>query len=229
MGKYRRIVILVAVIIVILVAMKLSGGHLTFENLQKNILHLQKIVDGNYFLSIVGFVFLYVLAAALSIPGSWLLTMAGGFLFGTVLAAIFVNVGATIGATLAFLLARYVMGKWIQDRYEDKLSRFNKELSANGARFLITLRLITIFPFSLINILAGLTKLNMWTFIWTTSVGIFPGSLVYSFAGSRLNYIESPKDIFSVGVLLAFILLGLFAVSPVIIKRIRSRWAQANV
>jgi uncharacterized membrane protein YdjX (TVP38/TMEM64 family) len=229
MGQYRRIIILVAVIIVIFVAIKLTGGHLTFENLQKSKLHLQKIVDGNYFLSILGFIFLYILAAALSIPGSWVLTMAGGFLFGTILAAIFVNIGATIGATLAFLLARYVIGKWIQDRYENKLSRFNKELSANGARFLITLRLITIFPFSLINIVAGLTKVNVWTFVWTTSLGIFPGSLVYSFAGSRLNYIESPKDIFSVGVLLAFVLLGLFAISPVIIKRIRSRWAEAKV
>lgn len=130
---------------------------------------------------------------------------------------------ATIGAVLAFLFSRYLVGTWIHNKYHEKLSRFNQELTQHGSRYLLTLRFIPLFPFFLINIFAGLTKIPLKTFIWTTSLGIFPGSLVYSFAGSQLTNITSVKDVLSVKILLAFCMLGLFVLAPRLLTAIKKQ------
>ena len=137
------------------------------------------------------------------------------------LGALYVNVAATTGATLAFLFARYIAGQSLQAKYGDRLARFNEELESNGWSYLLTLRFIPIFPFFLINLFAGLTNIRLRTFVWTTSVGIFPGSLIYAYAGQQLGTISAVKDIFSTKVLLAFLLLATLAVFPVIYKKIR--------
>jgi len=146
--------------------------------------------------------------------------MAGGFVFGAVIGAVAVNVGATIGATAAFLFARYLFGNALQKKYKGKLSKFNREMDINGFGYLLTLRFIPLFPFWLINVLAGLTRVPLTTYIWTTSVGIFPGSLVYAFAGRQLTTISSPKDIISVRILLAFMALALFSLLSVFVRKI---------
>lgn len=207
----------------IIVGIRVSslGDYLTFENLKQNREYLHNVVDKNYLLSVFLYIVVYIIVAGLSLPGAATMTLAGGFLFGTILAALYVNVGATTGATLAFLVSRYLLGNWIQGKYHDRLQKFNREIEVNGYRYLLTLRLIALFPFYLINIMAGVTTTPIKTFIWTTSVGIFPGSLVYAFAGSRLNYIESPKDIFSPQILLAFALLALLPLLPMVIKKLK--------
>jgi uncharacterized membrane protein YdjX (TVP38/TMEM64 family) len=146
------------------------------------------------------------------------LTLSGGFLFGALLGTLYVNAGATTGATLAFLFCRYAAGDWIQEKYLDKLITFNRELSENGYRYLLALRLIPLFPFFLINAGAGLTKIPLRTFVWTTSLGILPGSFVYAFAGKQLGSIESMGDIFSTEILIAFSLLALLVLVPVVVK-----------
>ena len=115
------------------------------------------------------------------------------------------------------------LGAKLQEKYADKLARFNKELQENGYSYLLTLRFIPLFPFWMINLFAGLTNIPLRTYAWTTAVGIFPGSFVYTFMGSRLNDINSPKDLLSFEILLAFVLLGLFALTPTIIKKVRNR------
>ena len=221
-GIVKKILLLV-VIVGILVGIRVSslGDYLTFENLKQNREYLHNVVDKNYLLSVFLYIVVYIIVAGLSLPGAATMTLAGGFLFGTILAALYVNVGATTGATLAFLVSRYLLGNWIQGKYHDRLQKFNREIEVNGYRYLLTLRLIALFPFYLINIMAGVTTTPIKTFIWTTSVGIFPGSLVYAFAGSRLNYIESPKDIFSPQILLAFALLALLPLLPMVIKKLK--------
>jgi uncharacterized membrane protein YdjX (TVP38/TMEM64 family) len=199
---------------------------LNFETLKANREHLHQVVQAHYGRSVLLYIAFYVLVTGLSLPGATVLTLAGGFLFGPLIGALFVNVGATAGATVAFLAARYVLGSWIQRRYEERLRRFNQEIEDNGYRYLLTLRLIALFPFYWINILAGLTRVPLRTFIWTTSVGIFPGSLVYAFAGSRLNVIESPRDIFSLQILLAFGLLAVLPLLPLGVKKLRARRAK---
>jgi uncharacterized membrane protein YdjX (TVP38/TMEM64 family) len=220
----KRLMFFVFVIALILV-IRFTGltSYLTFENLQAHKEHLQQVVKNYYLFSVLLFIVMYIVVTGLSIPGATILTLAGGFLFGWFLGALYVNMGATIGAVLAFLFSRYLVGTWIHNKYQEKLSRFNHELTQHGSRYLLTLRFIPLFPFFLINILAGLTKIPLKTFIWTTSLGIFPGSLVYSFAGSQLKNIISVKDIFSVKILLAFCMLGLFVLAPRLLTAIKKQ------
>lgn len=214
-----------AVLLLIFVSFKFSGVEdgLTLASLQGNAISLQDNVANNYSLSVLGFIFIYIIVLAFSIPGATILTLAGGFLFGVGLGTLFVNIGATLGATIAFLSSRYLIGKWVQNKYKDKLKKFNEELKKNGRNYLLTLRFIPIFPLFLINLFAGLTKIPLRTFIWTTSLGIIPGSLVYTFAGKQLRLINSVKDILSVKIFIALVLLGLFSLIPVFYSKFKKK------
>ncbi len=218
MKGYQKKILIILILLALIILTRAAGisEYLTFENLQKNKTQLQYFVENNYPQAVVGFILTYIAVAGLSLPGATILTLSGGFLFGTLPAAIYANVGATLGAAAAFIFARYLVGHWFQEKYQEKLNKFNQELALNGFSYLLTLRFIPIFPLFLINILAGLTQIPLRTFIWTTSAGILPGSLVYTFAGSQLNTIESPQDIFSVKILIAFLLLALFALVPAV-------------
>jgi uncharacterized membrane protein YdjX (TVP38/TMEM64 family) len=212
-------------LILVIVAIRLTGVHkyLTFENLQtqKDILHAY--VDANYLLAMLIFVLTYTISVAFSIPGATILTLTGGLLFGTIFGALFVNVGATAGSIGVFLFARYLLGAKLQEKYSEKLAKFNKEIEVNGYSYLLTLRFIPLFPFWMVNLFAGLTKIPLRTYVWTTALGILPGSLVYTYTGNQLNTINSLKDIFSWNILLAFVLLGLLALFPTIMNHIKRK------
>ena len=169
----------------------------------------------HYLPTVAIFVLIYIAAVALSIPGATILTLTAGFLFGFI-GVIYVNIGASAGAVLAFLAARYLIGDWVQRRYGEKLASFNKEIAENGYNYLLTLRFIPLFPFFLINIFAGLTRVPLTVFAWTTMVGILPGSFIYIYTGRQLGIIG---DILSWQIILAFVLLGLLVLSPVVIKK----------
>ena len=176
----------------------------------------------HYIPTVAVFILVYIVAVALSIPGATILTLTAGFLFGF-FGVIYVNIGASTGAVLAFLVARYLIGDWVQKRYGEKLASFNREIADNGYNYLLTLRFIPLFPFFLINIFAGLTRVPLATFTWTTMVGILPGSFVYIYTGRQLGMIDKPGDILSWQIILAFVLLGLLALSPVLIKKIMKK------
>ncbi len=176
----------------------------------------------NYALSIVLFVLLYIVVTGLSIPGAVVLTLAGGFLYGTAPATLYVNLGATTGAVLAFLFARYLLGQQLQHKYQQQLDQFNREMDTAGARYLLTLRLVPVFPFFLINFLSGLTKVPLKTFAWTTAVGIIPGTVVFAYAGRQIGSIDSPAGILSTNVIAAFLLLASFALFPAVFSRIKA-------
>jgi len=218
------------IIIAAILAIRLTGVHhfLTFKNLQQNKLLLQGYVARHYVQALAAFIVIYMLIIAASIPGGTIMTLAGGFLFGTIVGALAVNVGATAGAFAAFLLSRYILGGWLQNRYKRQLESFNRELEQNGYLYLLTLRFIPLFPFFMINFFSGLTKIPARTYLWTTAVGILPGSLVYTFAGSQIGSINSPGDILSGRLILAFVLLGLLALVPVIYKKVKAKSPMPN-
>jgi pyruvate/2-oxoglutarate dehydrogenase complex dihydrolipoamide dehydrogenase (E3) component/uncharacterized membrane protein YdjX (TVP38/TMEM64 family) len=219
--RNRKRVIIFGIVALLFLILQSSGlgDLLSLKNIQAHGARLQAFSDSHYLTSVVSYILLYVLVAAFSIPGAMVLTLAGGFLYGFVVAALYVNVGATTGAIGAFLFARYIAGKWLQQKYASQLVNFNTELHRNGANYLLVLRFIFVFPFFLINLMAGLTRVRLRTFIWTTSLGILPGSLIYAFTGQQLGDISHITDIFSGKVLLAFILLAGFALTPVIIDK----------
>ncbi len=199
------------------------GELLTLENVRRSRDLLASTARDHPLVSALSFIASYVLVAGLSIPGAALLTMAGGVVFGTIVAAVYVNIGATLGATLAFLVARYLAGEWVQAKYGDKLEGFNRELDRNASSYLLGLRLAPVFPFFLINILSGLTRVRVGTFVWTTSLGIIPGSLLYSYAGRQLGSINSAQQVFSGRVIIAFSGLALFALLPAVIDRMKRK------
>lgn len=196
---------------------------ITLEKLQENKNLLKEYVNNNYLYSILLYNIVYIVVVTFAIPGATVLTISGGFLFGTIPTVIYANISATIGATLCFLASRYMIGSWIQNRYGDKVIKFNDEMEKNGINYLLSIHLMPIFPFFLINLISGITKIPTKTFMWTTTVGILPASFVFSFAGNNLGSIQSVEDILSGNILLALITLGIFAILPTIIQKLNNK------
>ena len=165
------------------------------------------------------FVLTYVAVTGLSLPGALILTLAGGFLFGAVWGMLFVNLGATTGATLAFLASRYLLRDWVERKFGKWLVPVQKGFEQNAFSYLLTLRLIPLFPFFAVNLVSGLTRVNVGTYVAATALGIIPGSFVYAYAGRQLGTINSLKDIVSPGVIGALVLLGLLALVPALYKK----------
>ncbi|WP_320822066.1 TVP38/TMEM64 family protein [Reinekea sp.] len=152
----------------------------------------------------------YIGVTALSLPGAALMTLTGGAVFGVVQGTLLANIAATIGATLAFLMARFVMGDWVQSKFADRIAPFNRGIDQDGAFYLFSLRLVPVFPFFIINVVMGLTTIRVWTFFWVSQVGMLAGAAVYANAGTQLAKIDSLSGIASPSLLLSFVLLGLF-------------------
>ena len=179
---------------------------------QQNIFEYYK---QNVFFVLVLFIFLYILVTALSLPVATFLTLLGGALFGFSTGLIIVSFASTIGATLAFLMARFLAQNYVQKYYKKQLSKINKKFKSEGAFYLFALRLVPVFPFFIINVVMGLMTIKTWTFYWVSQLGMLPGTIVYVYAGTQLAQIETFSDITTPSMLIAFALLGLF---PLIAK-----------
>lgn len=197
------------------------GRHLTLSALKANKDALRSYTDAHYATTVVIFITAYCVQTALSLPGAVIFTLTGGFLFGTALGTVYVNVGATSGAVLAFLTVRYLFRDGVERRFGEKMDAIQRGFSRNAFNYLLTLRLIPLFPFFLVNLAAGLTRIRLSTYTAATAIGIIPASIVYANAGSQLGRIESLRDVASPGVLGAFALLGLLALVPVAYQRLK--------
>ncbi|MCC6139233.1 MAG: TVP38/TMEM64 family protein [Nitrospira sp.] len=197
------------------------GRLLSLDALKNNRDHLLAFTEANYAAAVSLFILTYIVVTGLSLPGAVILTLAGGFLFGSVLGTLFVNLGATTGATLAFLAARYLLRDWVEQKFGKWLGPVQQGFSENAFNYLLTLRLIPLFPFFAINLVSGLTRMNVGTYAAATSLGIIPGSFVYAYAGRQLGTINSLKEIASPNVIGAFVLLGLLALAPAAYKKFR--------
>jgi uncharacterized membrane protein YdjX (TVP38/TMEM64 family) len=199
------------------------GQFLSLTVLKENRDSLLAFTDANFVSAVGIFIVSYVIVAGLSLPGAVILTLAGGFLFGAVMATLFVNVGATTGATLAFLTARYLVRDSVELKFGKWLRPFQEGFAKNAFSYLLTLRLIPLFPFFVVNLVSGLTRVNVWTYVAATAIGIIPGSFVYAYAGRQLGTINSLKEIASPNIIGAFVLLGLLALVPVVYKKISAK------
>jgi uncharacterized membrane protein YdjX (TVP38/TMEM64 family) len=191
------------------------GHYLSLDALKANRDNLLEYTSSHYEIAVVVFILVYILQTAFSLPGGAILTLTGGFLFGSLMGTLFVNIGATAGATLAFLAARYLLHDWVEHKFGDRLGTIQEGFASNAFSYLMTLRLIPAFPFFLVNLVSGLTRVSLGTYVLATSIGIIPGSFVFAFAGRQLGSINSLSEIASPPVLLAFTLLGLLALMPV--------------
>ena len=163
---------------------------------------------------------IYITATALSLPGAAILTLAGGALFGLVTGTIVISFASTIGATLACIVSRYLLRDWVQSKFGDKLEKINEGMDKEGGFYLFTLRLVPIFPFFIINLVMGVTKIPLKTYYWVLQLGMLPATIVYVNAGKELGQIESLSGILSPGLLISFVLLGVF---PITAKKILTK------
>ncbi len=160
-------------------------------------------------LTIGAFFVLYIVVTALSLPGAAIMTIAGGAVFGLATGSVVVSFASTIGATLAFLAARFLFRESVQKRFRDRLKRLNEGVEREGAFYLLALRLVPAFPFFVINLVAALTPLRTWTFYWVSQIGMLPATIVYVNAGTQLGQVSSVGDILSPSLIGAFVLLAM--------------------
>jgi uncharacterized membrane protein YdjX (TVP38/TMEM64 family) len=199
------------------------GRFLTLESLKTNRDALTMFYQKNRFFMAGAFIAIYIIQTALSLPGAAILSLAAGAIFGAVMGTMYVNIGATVGATLAFLVARYLFHDVIQKKFGPRLEKINRELETRGFNYLLFLRLVPLFPFFLINLGSGMTNMPLRTFILGTVVGIIPGSFVFCNAGASLAAITSMNEVASPRVLGSFALLGLFALVPVLYQKFKQK------
>jgi uncharacterized membrane protein YdjX (TVP38/TMEM64 family) len=195
------------------------GRLLSLESLKDNRDQLLAFTEEHYPAAVALFILAYITVTGLSLPGAVILTLAGGFLFGGVWATLFVNIGATTGATLAFLAARYLLRDAVEQKFGRWLGPLQQGFSQNAFSYLLTLRFIPLFPFFVVNLVSGLTRVPVGTYVVATALGIIPGSFVYAYAGRQLGTINSLKEIASPSVLAAFVLLGLLATVPILYQK----------
>ena len=233
MKKYFiRLGVLAFVLIVVVAVFRFTpvGEYVNPNTIEENKDQLFDRVEERYAIAVTLYILLYIVVVALSIPGATVLTLLGGFFFGGVsgltgvaLGVVYVNVGASVGALLVFLAARFFLGDMVHAKYGAKLERFDRELAENGKNYLLTMRFIPIFPFWMINLLSGVAKVNPVTFFWTTSLGIIPASAVYNYVGYAFGSVGGEADVVVRNVIIALLALAVISIMPVIVKKMRQR------
>ena len=185
------------------------GDYLTVEGIKQVAGDVGAYYERNPAQVIAGFFLVYVAVAAASLPGAAVMTLAAGALFGVLVGTIIVSFASTLGATLAFLASRYVLRDGIEARFGERLRTVNQGLESDGAFYLFTIRMIPLFPFFVVNLVMGLTRIGTWTFAWVSQIGMLLGTIVYVNAGTQLARIDSLSGIASPAVLASFALLGI--------------------
>ena len=202
------------------------GRFLSLESLRASQQDIAGFVAANQWLAIGGFFTLYVLITALSIPGAAIMTLAAGAVFGLVTGTILVSFASSLGATLAFLLSRFLLRDYVEQKFAGTSEKINSGIQNEGAYYLFTLRLVPLFPFFVVNVVMGVTRLKALTFYWVSQIGMLAGTVVYVNAGTQLAQLESTSDILSPGLIGAFVLLGVFPLlakkSVELIRRVRT-------
>jgi pyruvate/2-oxoglutarate dehydrogenase complex dihydrolipoamide dehydrogenase (E3) component/uncharacterized membrane protein YdjX (TVP38/TMEM64 family) len=202
------------------------GRFLTLGALKTNRADLQAWQSAHPVAALAGFVAIYIAMAALSLPGAAILTLAGGALFGVWTGTVAVSFASSIGATLAFLVARFVLRDALRSRFGTRLRPIEDGVRRDGAFYLFTLRLVPLFPFFLVNLLMGLTPIPTPVFYAVSQVGMLPATIAYVYAGSRLAQIERPGDVASPALIGAFVALGLL---PLLLRKLTDTLAARRV
>lgn len=216
MKRNQIILLVVAIIAIVLFFFFDLHTIVTLENAQAQRESVLAFYRENPVLMIVGFALVYIAVTGLSLPGAAILTLVAGAIFDLLVGVILVSFASTIGASLAFLLARYLFRDFVQGRFSKYLKPINDGVEKDGAFYLFALRLVPLFPFVVINVAMALTPIRVWTFFYISQIGMLAGTIVYVNAGSQLGQLDSIAGILSPMLIGSFVLLGLF---PLIAKK----------
>lgn len=198
-------------IILIIFSFYFFGGQkfLDLHFLQQKLSYLHSLYLQRPVYVITVFFTFYIILTGLSIPGAIVLTLMAGALFGTWPGAIIVTLANAVGATIAFILSRFLFRDFVEKKFRNRFIKFTKKLNEEGNLYLLTLRLIPITPFVVVNLVMGLTKIKIWSFIWITLLGIFPGTFIYVYAGKKFSEISTISHILSPSIIISLIFLGM--------------------
>lgn len=214
----KKTIILLALFVVVTLFFVFDlGQFLTLDYVKQQQQSIDAYYVDNRIVTLIGFFVLYVVITGASLPGAAVLTLAAGGIFGLLTGVLLVSFASTLGASIAFLVSRYLFRESVQSRFGGSLQSINNGIDKDGAFYLFALRLVPAFPFFVINLLMGLTRLRLWTYFWVSQLGMLAGTVVYVNAGTQLAQIESASGIFSTGIILSFVLLALL---PFIGKKI---------
>ncbi len=242
----RRLTPLIVVVLLAGAAYVIVGhGGISLEALVRHRMAIDAFVSEHRVLAVLAYIALYIAAVALSLPGAVFLTVTGGFLFGLAVGASAAVIGATIGATLIFLVARTALGEPLLRRAGPRATQLAQGFRDDAFSYLLFLRLVPAFPFFLVNLVPAFAGVRLAPFVAATALGVIPGALVYAFAGTGLDSVIAAqknaygdclaagrsdcqlsfdaKDVLTPQLLGALIALGLLALVPVVVKRLRAR------
>lgn len=225
----QRLIVAGALVVAFTLTLYLVRKYLSIELLAEQETALKDYYAENPALFLAIAFFVYVITTGLSIPGAALLSLTYAWFFGFTQGFILISFASTAGATMAFLLSRYVFRDWVQNRFKSSLKMFNKALDKEGAYYLFTLRLIPLVPYFVVNAVMGLTKMKVTTFWWVSQLGMLLGTAVFVYAGSRVPDLQTLQEegveaIFSTERLTQFaIAFALIGLTPLILKKILGR------
>jgi len=229
MKIFFRFLPIIIVIILMIIIISIGGfKFFTFENLKNQHILMQDYLKNHSILFPLIFIAAYIIATALSIPGAVFLTILGGYLFGKYIGTIYVAIGATLGASILFLAAKTAIKDFFIKKAGPLMNKIGIGFKKNAHCYMLFLRFIPLFPFWLVNIVPAIFNIRYTTFLWTTFIGILPGTFVFAQAGVGLKSILeqetfSLKSIFTFEVNLTLILLAIFALIPVVFKKIKNK------
>ena len=207
----KKIAILVLIIAAVAAWWLFDLGHyFTLAGIKAQQASVQQAFADQPLLVLFVYFLIYVVMAALSLPGAALLTLLGGAVFGLFAGTLVVSFASTTGATLAMLISRTLLHDWVAERFRSTYDKVNAGMDRDGAFYLFTLRLIAYVPFFAVNLVMGLTRIRVLRYFWVSQLGMLPGTLLYVYAGRELGQIESLRDIFTVDIAVAFLLLAMF-------------------
>jgi uncharacterized membrane protein YdjX (TVP38/TMEM64 family) len=192
------------------------GQYLTLENLKESRQAILGWYDKSPILVIAAYMLVYIAVTSLSLPGAAVMSLAGGAIFGLWVGIVVVSFASAIGATSACAVSRFVLGNWVAKKLGPRMDTFNKGVERDGAFYLFTLRVLPAFPFWLINLGMGLTRMPLKTFYWVSQLGMLTGTFIFVNAGVQLARVEKVGDIFSLGLIAS---LAILAVFPLVAKK----------
>jgi uncharacterized membrane protein YdjX (TVP38/TMEM64 family) len=201
------------------------GQYLSLDAFKAQQAQIIAAKDASPLLYIGGFFLIYVIVTALSLPGAAIMSLVAGALFGVVTGTIVVSFASSIGATLAFLSARFLLRDWVQSKFGERLKAIDDGIARDGAMYLFTIRLIPLFPFFVVNLLMGLTRIKTRTFYWVSQIGMLPATAVFVNAGTQISKVDSTAGLLSPTLIGSFVLLGIF---PWIARRLVAAVKKVN-
>ena len=218
----KKIFVLLAVILLSLILSFTELKNLfTLESIQENYNTIRNFYLNNKLSVMFLFSLIYIISAALALPFALMLTILSGAIFGLTLGIIIASFSSTIGATICFLISRYIAKDFIQNKYKTQLLKFNEGFKKEGAFYLFAIRLTPIFPFFIVNIVMGLLQITTIKFYFISQIAMIPATLLYVYAGVQISTLKSISDITSPELLILLFLIGIF---PILSKKLIDRY-----